>query len=128
MLPTFKERFDYLKIGGAIGDRTFGSERVFNQKFYMSKEWARVRDWVIVRDNGCDLGIEDRPIAGRIYVHHINPIDVGDIRDATEYLLNPLYLISCSEITHKAIHFGDFELLPKDYQERRPNDTCPWRH
>lgn len=125
-LPTFMDRFNYLKIGGAIGKETFGNNRWVNQRFYQSREWKRVRDFVIVRDNGCDLGIEGLEIPGRIMVHHMNPIALNDIEDSTEFLLNPEFLISVSYDTHNAIHFGDSSLLPKDPIERKPYDTCPW--
>lgn len=126
-LKTFEERFDYLKLGGAVGQETFGFDRVFNQKFYKSKEWKQVRNKVIIRDNGCDLGIEDRPIVGRVYIHHMNPISMVDIKDSTEYLLNPDYLVCVSFDTHQAIHYGDFSLLPSEPVERVKNDTCPWK-
>lgn len=128
ILPTFEERFEYLKIGGRVGKETFGYDRVFNQKFYSSTEWKQLRHHIIVRDNGCDLGIEDRMIRGPIYIHHINPILLDDIRNATDILLNPEYLISTSFPTHNAIHYGDESLIVKAPIERRPNDTCPWRH
>lgn len=129
-LPTFEERFRYLKLSGRIGEDTFGFDRHINQRFYKSKEWLRVRDFVIVRDNGCDLGIRDReiPEGMKITIHHMNPIDVKDIVDVSDYLLNPEYLISTSDITHKAIHYGDETLLISSrLTERTMNDTCPWR-
>lgn len=127
-LPTFEERFRYLKLTGRIGEDTFGFDRHINQRFYKSKEWLRVRDFVIVRDNGCDLGIRDREIQGRIIIHHMNPIRVNDIVDASDYLLNPEYLICISDITHKAVHYGDESLLISSrLTERSMNDTCPWR-
>lgn len=127
-LPTFEERFKYLQLMGSVGVETFGYDRVFNQKFYTSREWLRIRDQIIIRDGGCDLGIEGREIPGYIIIHHINPIMLKDIQDASEYLLNPEYLICTSRTTHNAIHYGDENLLMKDPIERRPNDTCPWRH
>lgn len=127
-LPSFEERYRYLKLDGRVGEDTFGFDRYMNQKFYRSAEWKRVRDYVIVRDNGCDLGIEDRPIrAGRILIHHMNPVTVSDIRYATDALLNPEYLISVTHETHNAIHYGDEEQLVKDPIVRKPNDTCPWK-
>lgn len=129
-LPTFEERFQYLKLSGRIGEDTFGFDRHINQRFYKSKEWLRIRDFVIVRDFGCDLGIRDREIPSgmKITIHHMNPIDVKDIVDVSEYLLNPEYLISCADITHKAIHYGDETLLISSrLTERTMNDTCPWR-
>lgn len=127
LLPTFEERFHYLRLGGKVGEETFGFDRYLNQMFYQSPEWRSVRRAVIVRDNGCDLGIWDREIQGLITVHHLNPISVDDILNRTEILLNPEYLISVSDLTHKAIHYGDERLLITAPVERRPNDTCPWR-
>ena len=127
LLPTFEERFEYLKLEGAVGADTFGFDRVFNQKFYQSYEWKTVRNEIIVRDFGCDLGIEDRQIFGRILIHHMNPISLKDISDATKFLLNPEYLICVSHDTHNAIHYGDIGLVKKDLVERKPNDTCPWK-
>ena len=127
-LPTFEERFEYLKLAGKVGAETFGFDRVFNQQFYTSLEWKRIRDHIIVRDNGCDLGIADRIIYGKIFIHHINPILLRDIRDRTEILLNPEYLICTSFPTHNAIHYGDENLLVRAPIERTRNDTCPWRH
>lgn len=127
MMPTFEERFEYLKIGGRIGEQTFGSDRYYNQRFYRSSEWKRVRNEIILRDNGCDLGCPDRPIPGKIIIHHLNPIIIDDIDLGSEYLLNPDYLICVSHNTHNALHYGDKSLLPKDPVERRPYDTCPWK-
>lgn len=126
-LPTFEERYRYLRLKGAVGKDTFGFDRYMNQKFYRSVEWKRIRDFVIVRDNGCDLGIEDRIIRGKILIHHMNPISEKDIRYATDLLLNPEYLICVTHTTHNAIHYGDEDLLIKDPVVRRPNDTCPWK-
>lgn len=126
-IPTFQERFEYLKIGGAVGEDTFGFDRWLNQVFYKSKEWLDVRDYIIIRDNGCDLGIPGREIHGRILVHHMNPISLEDIYNRTDFLTNPEYLISTMHITHNAIHYGDEDLLMKDPIVRRPNDTCLWR-
>lgn len=126
-LKTFKERFDYLSEGGIIGDQTFGGSRFLNQDFYQSREWQRIRDKVILRDNGCDLGILDRPIFGKIVIHHMIPIRKDDLLYQTPFLVDPEYLICCSYLTHQAIHYGSFETLPQDYTPRRPNDTCPWK-
>ena len=128
LLPTFEERFRYLKLSGIIGEDTFGHDRYLNQIFYTSDEWREVRRKVIIRDKGCDLGIWDREIQGLITVHHLNPITVDDIINRTEILLNPEYLICVSDMTHKAIHYGDESLLITVPIERRPNDTCPWKH
>ena len=127
-LPTFKERYEYLRIGGKVGEETFGFDRYLNQIFYKSKEWLDIRDEVIIRDNGCDLGIEAREIHSKILIHHMNPITVKDILERSDFLLNPEYLISTVKNTHDAIHYGDSSLLVKDPIERRKNDTCPWRH
>lgn len=125
--PTFKERFEYLKLRGSVGKDTFGHDRYLNQVFYTSKEWKRLRDEIIIRDNGCDLGIEGREIRSKIYIHHLNPLGANDILTRSEYLMNPEYLICVSFETHNAIHYGDINLLPRDPIERKPNDTCPWR-
>lgn len=127
-LPTFEERFHYLKLGANVAESTFGFSRYLNQDFYRSKEWKRTRNEVIVRDNGCDLGIPDYPIGGRIYIHHIEPITPKDIIELTEYLLNPSNLICTSFETHNALHYGDDSLISnRIIIERTPNDTCPWR-
>lgn len=128
-LKTFEERFDYLQLHGKVGLDTFGFDRIFNQMFYRSKEWKRIRDEIIVRDFGRDLGIEGREILyGKIVIHHMNPISIKDIEESTEFLLNPNYLITTTPNTHRAIHYGDKSLLALDPVERRPNDTCPWKH
>lgn len=124
--PTFKERYNYLRLGGKVGEDTFGWERYLNQTFYRSNEWKRIRDEVIIRDNGCDLGVDGYEIQGKIYVHHINPIGARDIADISEFLCNPEYLISTSFDTHQAIHFGDEMLLVMDPVERVPGDTKLW--
>lgn len=126
-LPTFEERFRYLQLNGAVGQDTFGFDRYLNQTFYRSKEWKRIRDYVIVRDNGCDLASEGHEIYDRIYIHHMNPITVKDILHESEFLLNPDYLICVSHRTHNAIHYGDESLLYQGPIERTPNDTCPWK-
>lgn len=128
LLPTFEERFRYLKIDSKVGEDTFGFDRYLNQKFYRSAEWRRIRDQIIVRDVGCDLGIEDRSIPGKILIHHMNPITDRDIRYATDLLLNPEYLICVSHATHNAIHYGDEDLLIASIPiVRTPYDTCPWK-
>ena len=126
-LPTFEERFRYLKLDGLVGKDTFGFDRYLNQEFYRSKEWKEVRDFVIVRDNGCDLGMDGYDIVGRIYIHHMNPITVNDIVHSSDFLLNPGYLICMSHNTHNAVHYGDEDLLVTAPVERRKNDTCPWK-
>ena len=127
-LPTFEERYEYLKIGGIVGEETFGFDRYLNQSFYKTKEWLRIRDYVIVRDQGCDLAMIDREIRGKILVHHMNPITKEDIVRRSKYLLDPEYLICTVKNTHDAIHYGDESLLIKAPIERQKNDTCPWRH
>lgn len=126
-LPTFEERYRYLRLSGRVGKDTFGFDRYLNQNFYRSIEWKRVRDQVIVRDNGCDLGIEDRQIAGKILIHHMNPITDKDILNLTDILLNPEYLICVSHVTHNAIHYGDENLLITEPTVRTKYDTCPWK-
>lgn len=127
-LKTFRERYEYLKLGGTVGEDTFGFDRYLNQIFYTSKEWKRIRNFVITRDNGCDLGIPDHKIIDDlILVHHMNPITKDDIINKSEILLNPEYLITTVKPTHDAIHYGDESLLVEDYIERSKNDTCPWK-
>ena len=126
-LSTFEERFDYLRLNGSVGKDTFGFDRYLNQQFYRSREWKRIRDQVILRDNGCDLGVEGYEIRGRILIHHINPISVEDIQTMSDLLMNPEYLICASHRTHNAIHYGDERLIITAPIERTQNDTCPWR-
>ena len=126
-LPTFEERYRYLRLGGRVGEETFGFDRYLNQIFYKSEEWRSVRDHVIIRDCGCDLGMPDREIHGRIIVHHMNPIYQEDILRRSKYLLDPEYLICTIKNTHDAIHYGDENLLITVPVERSKNDTCPWR-
>ena len=128
LLPTFEERFEYLKLSGRVGEETFGFDRWLNQKFYRSAEWKHLRDQVIIRDNGCDLGVEGREIYGKIFIHHMNPISKKDILERTDLLLNPMYLISVTKQTHDAIHYSDDSILMKDPIVRSRNDTCQWRH
>lgn len=131
-LPTFEERFEYLKLDGVVGESTFGFDRYLNQIFYHSEEWKKVRREVILRDsNGdcvLDLGCKDHEIFGRVLIHHMNPISAKDIVRRADVLLNPEYLISTMKSTHDAIHYGDESLLAFDKPiVRKPNDTCPWR-
>lgn len=126
-LKTFKERYEYLKLGGRVGESTFGFDRYLNQIFYRSEEWRALRNEVIIRDNGCDLGIDDREIFGRILIHHMNPISKEDILQRSRYLLDPEYLICTTKNTHDAIHYGDGELLIQLPKDRSPNDMCPWK-
>ena len=127
-ISTFEERFEYLKLDGQVGVETFGFNRYLNQTFYKSDEWLSIRDYVITRDNGCDLGMEGYEIYGRILIHHINPITKDDIIQRSRILLDPENLITTVKRTHDAIHYGDSNLLMKAPIERRKNDTCPWRH
>lgn len=127
-LNTFEDRYKYLQLSGAVGKDTFGFDRYLNQIFYRSQEWKSVRDKVIIRDDGCDLGVKGYEIHGRIYIHHMNPIMLKDIEQRTDLLLNPEYLISTTHSTHNAIHYGDESLLPLIPKERSANDTCPWKH
>ena len=127
-LDTFEERYRYLRLNGSVGNATFGFDRWLNQRFYKDPEWIALRRDIIIRDLGCDLGISDREICGPIMVHHMNPITKEDIIYRSEFLLNPEYLICCSDNTHKAIHYGDESLLVLAPIVRSRNDTCPWRH
>lgn len=122
----FQGRFEYLKLDGVVGESTFGFERYLNQILYRSSEWKKIRNQIIIRDNGCDMGLEDYPI-DRIIVHHMNPINEHDIENQNPDVFNPEFLICVSYNTHNAIHFGDFELLPAPVIERKPGDTCLWR-
>lgn len=129
LLPSFLDRFRYLKLNGQVGVETFGFDRYLNQEFYKyDKEWKAVRREVILRDNGCDLGIEGRDIIDApVIIHHMNPLTEYDILNRTKYLLDPEYLISTIDNTHKAIHYGNESLLITEPIVRRKNDTCPWR-
>ena len=124
---TFEERYEYLKLSGVVGKSTFGFDRYLNQLLYNSCFWKSSRDKVIIRDQGCDLGVEGYDINDRIYVHHINPVTIEDIDKFGMELLDPEFLICTSFRTHNAIHFGDANQLPKPPIERKPGDTCPWR-
>ncbi len=126
-LKTIEERYEYLKLSGRVGEDTFGFDRYINQMFYKSKRWRKARDLVIIRDNGCDLGVEGFEINDKILVHHMNPITLEDIEEERDWIFDPEYLICSSDRTHKAIHYGDERLLPQLPKERRPGDTCPWR-
>ena len=127
LLPTFRERFDYLVLGGIVGHQTFGSDRYLNQNFYRSREWRRTRNEVIIRDNGCDLGIYGREIYDAIYVHHMNPVTVEDIEEHYDLLLDPEFLISTSFNTHQGITFGDPKQLLMLPRERTKGDTKLWK-
>lgn len=127
-LPTFEERFKYLQLNGQVGESTFGFDRYMNQVFYRSQKWKSIRDFVIIRDCGCDLGVEGYDIHGKIIIHHMNPLSIRDIETESDFLLNPDFLICTTHNTHNAIHYGDENLLVTAPIERTKNDTCPWRH
>ena len=126
-IPTFEERYKYLQLKGSVGKDTFGYDRYLNQLFYQTIEWKRLRRDLIIRDCGCDLGVEGYEIHGRIIIHHMNPITKEDLLDHTDYLMNPEYLICTTHSTHNAIHYGDERLLITTPIERSKNDTCPWK-
>lgn len=127
-LPTFKERFNYLKLDGRVGTDTFGFDRYLNQQFYhRDPKWKQSRDFVIIRDNGCDLGVEGYEIHGKIIVHHMNPITMDDIVNKRDWIYDPEFLICTVHNTHNAIHYGDERLINNIPVERKPNDTCPWK-
>lgn len=125
-IKKFEDRYLYLRLGGNVGKDTFGFDRYLNQSLYTSTRWIKTRDIVILRDNGCDLGVKEYPIGGRIIVHHMNPISVDDIYKERDAVFDPEYLICASSDTHLAIHYSDEKLLPKIPIIRRANDTCPW--
>lgn len=125
-LPTFEERYDYLRLHGSVGEETFGFDRYLNQRFYRSAEWRRLRSAVIARDEALDLGVPEHPILGHVYVHHINPITTSDLKHGTDLLTDMDNLVCVSHATHNAIHYGDANLLPKPVVERRPGDTKLW--
>lgn len=126
-IKTFDDRFSYLKLSGIVGQTTFGFDRYLNQLLYNSYRWKKIREKVILRDNACDLGIDDYPIGGYIYVHHINPITIEDIENESNDIFDPEFLISASKRTHDAIHFSDESLLSSKIVIRSPNDTCLWK-
>lgn len=126
-LTTLKERFEYLKLAGKVGADTFGFDRYLNQRFYKLGKWKSARNYVIIRDNGCDLGVEGYEIGDKVLVHHMNPIALDNVLEMDEALFDPEFLICVSHDTHNAIHYGDANLLPKLPIERRPGDTCPWK-
>lgn len=125
-LPTFIERFRYLALRGTVGEATFGYDRWMNQGFYKSREWRHIRHKVIVRDNGCDLGMEDHEMFDQIYIHHMVPLTPEQIEEGHDLMLDLDNLISTSLTTHNAIHYGDEKMLPRPYVERRPGDTQLW--
>lgn len=126
-VQSFEERYEYLKLSGVVGESTFGFDRYLNQLLYKSKKWKQTRDRVIIRDGGCDLGIDDREIHDRIIVHHMNPITIEDVELERDIVFDPEFLVCTSLNTHNAIHFGDISKIQRLPIERRKNDTCPWR-
>lgn len=126
-LPTFEERFRYLKLDGVVGESTFGYDRWINQRFYQSTEWRRIRNQIILRDNACDLGVDGHEIYKYIIIHHMNPITKPDLLEKNMFCMDPEYLICVTDRTHKALHYGDESLLYKGPVERTLNDTCPWK-
>lgn len=127
-MSEFDDRFRYAKLDGQVGMDTFGFDRYLNQQFYRSKEWKRLRDQIIIRDNGCDLGVPGHEISGKICIHHLNPLSPEDITESTEKLFDPDNLVCVSAETHNAIHYGDESILEKNkIVERSPGDTCPWK-
>ena len=125
-IETFEERYHYLALRGVVGDSTFGFDRYINQQFYTSRQWRQVRNHVIARDNGCDLGIEGFEIHSKVIIHHMNPMTAEDIIHGDEDILDPEFLITTTHQTHNAIHYGDEKLLPRSFVERRPGDTKLW--
>lgn len=125
-LETFEERFRYLSLGGIVGKSTFGFDRYLNQQFYTSAQWRQIRNHIIVRDNGCDLGIDGRDIYDNVYIHHLNPMTVDDIETGNPTILDPDNLICVCHRTHNAIHYGDERLLPQPFVERKSGDTKLW--
>ena len=126
-IDSFKERYLYLQLHGKVAEETFGYDRYVNQQLYKSHKWVKTRREIIIRDNGCDLGVDGYELDNYIIVHHINPITLEDIEEERDNIFNPENLICCSSRTHKAIHFGDESLLPREPIIRRPGDTCLWR-
>lgn len=125
---SWEERFNYLRLHGVVTGETFGVSRYLNQSFYHSKEWQHIRDQVILRDNGCDLGIPNYEIKGKIYIHHMNPLTAEDLLNMTDSVFDLNNLICVSYETHNAIHYGSDEYIrSRQYVERTPNDTCPWK-
>lgn len=127
-IPTFEERFEYLRLKGSVGKDTFGYDRYLNQILYRSPEWKKLRNQIIIRDCGCDLACEGYEIYGRILIHHLNPITVDDVLDHNRKVFDPNNLVCVTHNTHNAIHYGDANMLLTGPIVRTKNDTCPWRH
>jgi hypothetical protein len=125
-LATFEERFEYLSMPGEVGRATFGFDRWINQQFYRSREWRQARDYVVYRDEACDLGIPGYDIHANLLVHHMNPVTPDDLIGGEEWVLDPEFLITTTHRTHNAIHYGDASLLVRAPVERRPGDTRLW--
>lgn len=126
-IPTFMERYEYLKLAGSVGDQTFGFDRYLNQQFYASREWRLFRNKIIARDNGNDMAHADYPINGLVIIHHLNPLTIEDFEEHSQALFDPENVVAVSHMTHEAIHYGTCDLLPQDLVERKPYDTVPWR-
>ena len=127
-IPTFEERFEYLQLKGSVGKDTFGYDRYLNQVLYRSPEWKRLRNKIIIRDNGRDLACEGYDIHSKVLIHHLNPITVDDVLARSRKVFDPDNLVCVSHNTHNAIHYGDMDLLVTGPIIRTKNDTCPWRH
>lgn len=127
-IPTFEERFEYLQLKGSVGKDTFGYDRYLNQVLYRSPEWKRLRNQIIIRDNGCDLACDGYDVYGKVLIHHLNPITVEDVLARSRRVFDPDNLVCVSHSTHNAIHYGDVDLLVTGPIIRTKNDTCPWRH
>ena len=128
LLETFEERFNYLKLDGKVCEETFGFDRYLNQVLYRSKEWREIRNHIIARDNGCEMGLLDYPVRGKVIVHHMNPVSLKDINERMPEILNPDCLVCVSQDLHNAIHYGNLDILRKyTFAERFKDDTCPWR-
>lgn len=125
-LETIEDRYKYLKLSGEVAEQTFGLERYINQRFYRSTQWKQIRNHIIVRDNGCDLGVDGYEVYGQLTIHHMNPMTVADIRDGNSAILDPEYLIAVAHQTHNAIHYGDERQLPRPPVSRRAGDTKLW--
>lgn len=126
-LDNFIDRYNYLKIGGGVAEQTFGGYRYLNQQLYLSREWKDFRRDIIIRDNACDLGMDGYNISGKIFIHHLNPLTIDDLKNKSDNLFDPENVVCVCFDTHQAIHYGDESLLHLDAIPRRPNDTCPWR-
>ena len=127
-IPTFEERFEYLQLKGSVGKDTFGYDRYLNQVLYRSPEWKRLRNQIIIRDDGCDLACDGYDVYGKVLIHHLNPITVEDVLTRSRKVFDPDNLVCVSHSTHNAIHYGDVDLLVTGPIIRTKNDTCPWRH